>query len=139
MERRKVERVLVAYDGSEGARRALELVPELAPGREVTLLGVAEGVPLVGHAGTLPSAEEEAERARQLAEAAGWLADRGIACRTVERRGDAATAILEQAEQDGVDLVVMGTRGLSTGQRWLLGSVSTKVLHHASCSVLVAR
>lgn len=33
----------------------------------------------------------------------------------------------------------MGTRGLSPPERWLLGSVSTKVLHHAPCSVLVAR
>ena len=35
--------------------------------------------------------------------------------------------------------IVMGTRGVSAIERWLLGSVSSKVLHHARCSVLVAR
>jgi len=139
MDARRVDRVLVAYDGSDGARRALELIPELVAGRTVTVLGVAEGIPLLGHAGTLHSDEQEAERERQLAEAAELLAARGIESRTVERTGDAATAILEQAEEDDVDLVVMGTRGLSAGQRWLMGSVSDKVLHHARCSVLVVR
>jgi hypothetical protein len=42
-------------------------------------------------------------------------------------------------EEDQSDLVVKGTRGLSAGKRWLVGSVSTKVLHHARYSVLVAR
>lgn len=139
MEARRIERVLLAYDGSDGARRALELVTELAAERTVTVLAVAEGIPLLGHAGALHSDEQEAERADQLAEAAELLAAHGISCRTVERSGDAATAILEQLEEEHTDLVVMGTRGLSAGQRWLLGSVSTKVLHHARCSVLVAR
>jgi nucleotide-binding universal stress UspA family protein len=139
MDTRRIERVLVAYDGSDGARRALELVPELGARRTVTVLAVAEGIPLLGHAGALHSDEQEEQRAAQLDEAAEVLAAHGIACRTVERSGDAATAILEQIEEDHSDLVVMGTRGLSTGQRWLLGSVSTKVLHHAGCSVLVVR
>lgn len=134
-----IERVLVAYDGSEGARRALDVVAELAADRAVTLLGVAEGVPLFGHAGRLRSDEEEERRRAELAEASERLAARGIACRTVEKTGDAATAILEQAEQDAPDLIVMGTRGLGAGERWLVGSVSTKVFHHARCSVLVVR
>ena len=57
----------------------------------------------------------------------------------VERRGDAATAILDEAEKEGTGLIVMGTRGLSTIERWFLGSVSTKVLQHSRCSVLVVR
>lgn len=139
MEARRLERVLVAYDGSDAARRALELVPELAAGRTVTVLAVAEGIPLLGHAGALHSDEREEERAGQLVEAAELLAAHGIQCRTVERSGDVATAILEQVEEDRSDLVVMGTRGLGAGRRWLMGSVSTKVLHHARCSVLVVR
>jgi nucleotide-binding universal stress UspA family protein len=133
-------RVVLAYDGSDGAKRALAVVLELAgPEDAVTVVGVAEGIPLFGHAGSLPTPEQEGECERRLAEAAAELAAKGIPHTTASRSGDPATAILEIAEQEDPDLVVLGTRGLSTAERWLVGSVSTKVLHHARCSVLVAR
>jgi nucleotide-binding universal stress UspA family protein len=132
--------VLLAYDGSEGARRALEQAASLVrDGDAVTVVSVAEGLPLFGYASALPSPEQEEERQAQLVEAATRLAERGIAASLVRRSGDPATAILDVAEQEGADLIVMGTRGRSAVERWLIGSVSTKVLHHARCSVLVAR
>jgi nucleotide-binding universal stress UspA family protein len=135
-----VNKILVAYDGSDGAKRALEAVGELRPaGGAVTVLGVAEGVPLFGYAGTLPSPEEEEECRRRLDEAGKALAAQGIVPALVTRRGDPATAILDEAQKEEADLIVIGTRGLSTAERWLVGSVSTKVFHHARCSVLVAR
>ena len=51
--------------------------------------------------------------------------------------GDPADLILAAAERDGTDLIVMGSRGLNAAQRFLLGSVSTKVTTHAHCAVLV--
>jgi len=133
-------RILLAYDGSDGSRRALDTVAGLAgPTDHVTIVGVAEGVPLFGHAATLPSSEQEAKRDRELAAAEAVLAERGLPASLVPRGGDAATAILEVAEQEGVELIAMGTRGLSIAERWLMGSVSDRVLHHAPCSVLVAR
>ncbi len=133
-------RILLAYDGSDGAKRALDAVLALAPGSaRVTVVGVAEGIPLFGHAGTLPSPEQEAERDRTLDEAREALAAQGLTVGLETRAGDPATAILDVAEKDGCDLIVLGTRGLGTAERWLVGSVSDKVLHHAHCSVLVAR
>jgi nucleotide-binding universal stress UspA family protein len=133
-------RILLAYDGSDGARRALEIVLELAARTDrVTVVGVAEGVPLLGYAGTIPSPEQESERDRMLAEAEEALEASGLAVVLAQRGGDPATAILDAAEKTGCDLIVMGTRGLGTAERWLIGSVSDKVLHHAHCSVLVAR
>lgn len=133
-------KVLLAYDGSDGARRALDTVAALHhEGDVVTIVGSAEGLPLFGYAGTLPTPEQEKERHRQLVEAETALAARGIEATLVERHGDPATAILDEAGQRDVDLIVLGTRGLSAAERWLLGSVSTKVAHHAHCSVLVAR
>jgi nucleotide-binding universal stress UspA family protein len=133
-------KVLLAYDGSDGAKRALELLLELAgPSASVVVVGVATGVPLFGYAGTLPSPEEEEDRDRQLAEAESRLVAAGMDVSLAPRSGDPATAILDTAEKEQVDLIVMGTRGLGTAERWLIGSVSDKVLHHAHCSVLVAR
>jgi len=136
-----MKKVLIAYDGSEGAKRALQTAVELFRKREVvvTVVGVAEGMPLYGFAGTLPSPEQQEERQRQLEEAEKTLAEHGIASTLAKRSGDPATAILDEAQTEGADVIVMGTRGLSGPERWLLGSVSTKVLHHAPCSVLVAR
>lgn len=132
--------VLLAYDGSEGAERALRAVVDLCrAGDVVAVVGVAEGVPLVGHASALRSPEQEQERARQLDAVVAALAEHGIAATPVPRHGDPATEILDEAATRGAELIVLGTRGLSGAERWLVGSVSTKVLHHAHCSVLVAR
>jgi nucleotide-binding universal stress UspA family protein len=132
--------IVLAYDGSEGARRALELLAGLAgAGDRVTAVGVAEGIPLLGYAGTLPSPEQEQERDSRLAEAEEALVTHGIAVSLEPRVGDPATAILDVAEREGAGLIVLGTRGLGIAERWLIGSVSDKVLHHARCSVLVAR
>ncbi len=132
--------VLLAYDGSEPAQRAVRAVVDLVrEGDVVTVVAVAEGLPLVGHASGLRSAAQEEERARQLDEAVATLAEHGIASTAAPRHGDPATAILDEADRRDAGLIVLGTRGLGDAERWLLGSVSTKVVHHARCSVLVVR
>jgi nucleotide-binding universal stress UspA family protein len=55
------------------------------------------------------------------------------------RQGDAADAILDVAEEQGVDLIVVGNKGMTGAKRFLLGSVPNKVSHHAPCSVLIVR
>ena len=133
-------RIVLAYDSSDGAKRALDVVLGIArENDEVTVVGVAEGIPLFGYAGTLPSPEQEEARDRQLAEAETALAGGASPVSVAAGSGDPATAILDVAEKESADLIVMGTRGLGTAERWLIGSVSDKVLHHAHCSVLVAR
>ena len=51
--------------------------------------------------------------------------------------GDPANLILAAAEAKGSDLIILGSRGLNAAQRFLMGSVSTKVVMHAPCAVLV--
>lgn len=55
------------------------------------------------------------------------------------RRGDAATEILAYAQEMSIDLIVVGSRGLSEFRGWLLGSVSRKLVHYAKCSVLIVK
>ena len=135
-----MDRILVAFDGSQSAKRALEEVSKLCgEGTTVTVVSVAEELPQFGRAAAMLLPEEDAERQSELREAKALLADCGITAELVERRGEAAARILDEAERERADLIVLGTRGLSPGRRWLLGSVSTKVLHHARCNVLVVR
>lgn len=55
------------------------------------------------------------------------------------REGDPREVIVEQAETWQADLIVLGSRGLSTIKRWILGSVAESVVRHAPCSVEIAR
>jgi nucleotide-binding universal stress UspA family protein len=83
--------------------------------------------------------DEAAARREELEEAEAFLAEAGIEARAVAGIGDPADAIVDEAGEWGADLIVVGTRGLGGARRLLLGSVSTKVVHHAPCDVLVVR
>jgi nucleotide-binding universal stress UspA family protein len=58
---------------------------------------------------------------------------------TFARQGDAADAILDVAEEQLSDLIVVGNKGMTGATRFLLGSVPNRVSHHAPCSVLIVR
>src|ERR1700734_114283 len=58
---------------------------------------------------------------------------------TFARQGDAADAILDVAEEQRSDLIVVGNRGMTGAKRFLLGSVPNRISHHAPCSVLIVK
>ena len=60
----------------------------------------------------------------------------GVEAETYARQGDPADAILDVAEEQGADLIVVGNKGMTGARRFLLGSVPNRVSHHAPCSVL---
>ena len=75
-----------------------------------------------------------------LESAAKQAAEAGVEhVETFARVGDAADAILDVAEEQGSDLIVVGNKGMTGATRFLLGSVPNKVSHHAPCSVLIVR
>jgi nucleotide-binding universal stress UspA family protein len=75
-----------------------------------------------------------------LTEAEAQAREAGVtAVDTYARVGAAADAILDVAEEQGSDLIVVGNRGMTGATRFLLGSVPNKVSHHAPCSVLIVR
>jgi multicomponent Na+:H+ antiporter subunit G len=129
--------IVVGYDGSEPAGRALERVAFLASDEaEVTLVTAGSILPLApGGAG----AEAARERRRVLEEGRDRLAELGVEARAVEALEDPADALVEAAAELGADLIVVGTRGRSGASRVLLGSVSRRVVARAPCDVLVVR
>jgi nucleotide-binding universal stress UspA family protein len=131
--------IVVGTDGSETAREAVRQATGLAAtvGARIELVSAYQPVPEGGPDGWSVSPRGEVERALQ--EAAGEIAAAGVEVTTYARQGDPAGALLDVAEERRADLIVVGNRGMTGADRFLLGSVPNKVTHHAPCSVLVIR
>jgi nucleotide-binding universal stress UspA family protein len=135
------ERVLVGNDGSAGAMGALRLARRLASAdAEFLALTVAETHHAV-HAGM--DAVTWDQRLRADAEAARLAADRELrGTAHGEARsltGHAAQALVAAIEEFRADLVAIGSHGHSRAAGIVLGSVATRLIHDAPCSVLIAR
>ena len=136
--------ILVAYDDSAGARRALDLALDIAasePGAALTATAVIPHPPRFG--GTIDEYQEEQafdERrcSTWLENAAARAAARGADLHTDHRVGHPAQELLRAAEDANADLLVLGHSGHSAVWGRFLGSTAEKVSRHAHCSVLIA-
>jgi nucleotide-binding universal stress UspA family protein len=125
--------VLVAYDGSPAARRALAHRWLLADGgAQITVVNVM--APPTVSARIPASAEARQEQRRVLEEAREFLRERGIEAATLAPIGAPAREILAAARERGADLIVVG-RG--RGRLPHLGSISGELVRRAPCDVLV--
>jgi nucleotide-binding universal stress UspA family protein len=133
-----MQRILLAYDGGEPARRALETTVELAKltGATVAVVSVVPFHP--GRVGADPWDSTE-DHAQELLDARRALQERGIEAELLEPIGDPARRIEEIADKGDYDTIVIGSRGLSAVGRVLQGSVSSHVAAHARATVIVAR
>lgn len=140
--------ILVPVDGSDAANSAIDKAVELArlSGAQLTVLtvyrhhGMLEGsLSMVRRDDPGPLDDILREHATSIAEAAKARAREGGAkdARAFVKKGPVARSILAFAEQHGVDLIVVGSRGAGTVDQYLLGSVSHKVTSVAECPVLV--
>jgi nucleotide-binding universal stress UspA family protein len=129
----RVRNVLVAYDGSEAARRALAHAADLA--RPDDRLAVVDVMPDPGVSAAIGPPSEQLRQEQALDDARGFLAERGIDAELLARVGNAASEILAAAEQVDADIVVLGRRR-GPGPH-LLGSISSHVVRSARCDILV--
>jgi len=135
-----MKNIILAYDGSDPAKRALERTAELADGAAVTVVSAVHDFPALGRAAAMIDNDEVAERKQELTDAAEYLRGKGIEPQTVEVHGlDVGEAILEAARGADADLIVVGSSGKNLAERIVLGSVSSKVVHGSPCDVLVVR
>lgn len=141
------DRVLVPIDGSEQSWRALEYALESRPADdEVVVLhvinpveGVYAGDAMTGDywEGWYDNAEARAERLFE--EAREVAGDRSDEIRTVHETGRPARTIVEFADENGADHIVIGSHGRSGVSRILLGSVAESVVRRAEVPVTVVR
>ncbi len=139
--------ILVAVDGSAPSRHAARFALALAqqtkakvtlltvlPPPEVVPLGPVSGYAVVSS----PVSNDEVKKVEaRLDEIA--LERRDVEITKVVEVGPVADTIVDVASHRGADLIVMGARGLGPGRRFLLGSVSDRVAHHAHCPVTIWR
>lgn len=122
-------KILVAYDGSDYAKRALSEAVELAKkfSGSITLLHV-------------PWEESDEESHKLLASAADGLKGTGVKYNVRSERGqNIPRRITRIATEENFDLITIGSRGMGGAKAWMLGSVSSAVIEEATCPVLIVK
>ena len=140
-----IKKILVATDVSEYSRKALKSALEIARkfNSEVELLYVMYDpvVYSLGTANTYMASPEQVEREGDLV-IEGTLEGidiGGVKLTKKKLHGNPGNVIIQEAEDEKIDLIVMGSHGYGAIVGSVLGSVSQKVLHGAKCSVLIAK
>lgn len=139
-----LKKILVPVDGSKDSAHALEAAEAMARNAKATLTVlevVEEFGPLPGYYEAAPAGQDRTkwisdqrfEKVHPILEETSVKWDRKVV------EGFPADKIVEVAEEGKYDLIVIGSRGLSALGRFLMGSVSDRVIHHAPCSVMVVR
>jgi nucleotide-binding universal stress UspA family protein len=141
-------KILLATDGSEQSSHACQFLQNglFSTKSEVHLLHVFEPVSLFNPLSpevSLPSYLEYHQTAREhggkLLQKTKELLHAFPHVETVFLEGDPVAQILTYATQQKIDLIVVGSRGLNPMQQWFLGGISSQVVRHADCAVLIYR
>jgi ubiquinone biosynthesis protein len=133
-----IRRILVATDGSDRARRAVDWAAEMAERYEADLVLlrvlVAQTAPgtQAGAAEATRFGRDERDLAAEVERLAGR---RGKARVVVDDKP--ARAICEVADEEGADVLIMGNAGMSGRKEFLLGNVPNWVSHNAPCTVII--
>ena len=131
-------KILLAYDGFEHSRYALEEAARLAndEGGTITIVSVvpptARGTKSGGRMGLPPHAQDDVTRGQEL------LREQGVEADTKILNGDPADTLIREASEGGYDIAVAGSRGLGAVAGLLLGSVSRKLVKGMPCPVVIA-
>jgi nucleotide-binding universal stress UspA family protein len=141
--------IVVGTDGSDTASQAVRQAVALAQslGARIELVSAYEPVSesrLSEERRAAPADMQWAISPREdvdatLEAAASIAREASVPVSVYPRDGDPADAILDVAEEQNADLIIVGNKGMTGAKRFLLGSVPNKVSHHAPCSVLIIR
>jgi nucleotide-binding universal stress UspA family protein len=129
---RPIRRLLFATDGSKSAQRPLRFLTHDLRSDGVEAL-VVHVLPFLKYPELKEAGQGLLDREAERLLRAGYTVTETL------RLGQAADEIIKVADRNNVDLVVAGANGLGAIARFFLGSVSTKLLHHTSSSILIVR
>lgn len=135
--------ILLAADGSKNVIKAAHEASTIAsvmPQCKVEILFVIDDSKVTEEVLHSQSKEErQYKRDQKLLPIEEVFADRNIDHHITTISGDPGSAIIDYAKHNGVDLIVLGSRGLNTLQEFVLGSVSHKVVKRATCPVMIVK
>lgn len=138
-------KILVPVDGSDVSYRALDAALFLSEklGSKITTIHVMENVPTL-HIQSQKILDElleahKNESQKILDQCSSNAAQKGITINTNLLEGDPASTILDFSQREKYEVIIIGRRGMGHFRELVLGSVSSKVLHHSSCPVLLIR
>lgn len=151
-----MKKILLPIDGSEECKGSYEMAADFFHkfGSEITVLYVSQVLPAtidyaIGsnpkyHISNVDSAVDlEPENLHFsdaiLNKAKDYFTKQGIPVLTKTAKGDPASTIIDVAEDGAFDMIIMCTHGMSATRRFLLGSVTSKVVHYSKTPVLVMR
>lgn len=139
-----IKKILVPIDGSEGSKKALEMAIAIAKAANASLtaLEVIEDFgPLPGYYEAAPQGKDRVKwvSEQRFEKVHPILDESGVSWERQVVEGYAADEIVRIAEEGKFNMIVIGSRGLSAMGRFLVGSVSDRVVNHAPCSVTVVR
>jgi nucleotide-binding universal stress UspA family protein len=142
-------RIVVGTDGSDTAAIAVSQAIQLAKltGAKLDIVSAYEPIYEERLPGRLPEPRGDVGDAVNhphdvsliLDTASGEAQKEGLEVQTHPREGNAADAIIAVAEETSANLIVVGNKGMTGAKRVLLGSVPSKISHHAPCDVWIAR
>jgi nucleotide-binding universal stress UspA family protein len=138
----RMERLLVATDGSETSRNAVAVGLELAKvcSSKLEVIAVAVVLTNLEYDGALPWVIDDAEKEMQkkLEAVKDMVKEEGIDCEIIVHRGeDPYVEIVDEAVKNKTDMIIIGTHGRTGVKRFVMGSVARNVIGHAPCKVLV--
>lgn len=138
--------ILVPVDSSEHASKAVNMAGEIASkfGAKIILLNVMHqdiGFSADGDYFKSPPQKKLITNAIEILKKEAALLERfpQLEVKKKVATGDPALKILEFAEKASIDLIIMGSKGLTGVKRFMIGSVSAKVVQHANCPVMVVK
>ena len=137
--------VLVPVDGSDNSYRALDAALLLSEklGSSITVVNVMEQVPIthIESEKLLSELLEAYKKENQeiLSKCSNIATEKGLSIKTLLLQGNPALVILDYSKKEKFDLVIMGSRGMGKFKQLILGSVSSKIVHHSPCAILLIR
>jgi nucleotide-binding universal stress UspA family protein len=134
-----ISKILVAVDGSETSSKAAEMAIDLAEKHGADLIALFIVAPNVNFSEVFYLAKENGQKIVDEVKNAALAKKLNVYAEVLFDVGSVPKAIVEYAEKNNVNLIVIGTRGISGIKRMLVGSTASEVVKYSHCPIMVVK